>query len=241
MKKLWLLLPLIFIVGCADDDRGVNPVKTDKGDYVLAVKYDSIRAYPDGGGIFPVSISPGSGFEGSVTLRIEADPHLRASLSCMMLTKDAKVAEIVLRPDTLAELKHYPVRLTATHGGKDTSLVLGVELYHWGPVDREEAMVQRDRFKSWLTARNPAFVQLFEAPQLLFLTYPQILIVEHYTFLTRDYEFRLCRHVMVPPYDWAKILIRKRDTVTPELAAFCETSGNVSEIPVSEYPIIYGY
>jgi hypothetical protein len=74
-----------------------------------------------------------------------------------------------------------------------------------------------------------------------YLTYPMHLIVEHWTFLSTAWEVRLCRHIMIPPHDWSMILFRRLGTLEPVLAARRETDGSIHQIPVSEYPVLYGF
>jgi hypothetical protein len=62
--------------------------------------------------------------------------------------------------------------------------------------------------------------------------------------MSKDWEVRFCFHVMIPPYDWTKIMIRERDEWEPAIAGKREHDGvdyKLSEIPISEYPTFYGY
>ena len=76
-----------------------------------------------------------------------------------------------------------------------------------------------------------------------YCTYPQTIIVSHYTFLSENWEVRFCHHEMIPPDDWSMILIRQRGEIDAEVSYKEDSSINhsVYEIPVSEYPILYGY
>ena len=48
-------------------------------------------------------------------------------------------------------------------------------------------------------------------------------------------------YVMIPPYDWSMLYLRKRGTLEPIFAAKRETDNTIHEIPVSDYPILFGY
>ncbi len=73
------------------------------------------------------------------------------------------------------------------------------------------------------------------------LTYPEILVVEHWTFLNPTWEMRMCFHVMIPPYDWSMLTIRSRGEWDFQFAAKRESDGTTYEIPVAEYPVMCGY
>jgi hypothetical protein len=46
---------------------------------------------------------------------------------------------------------------------------------------------------------------------------------------------------MTPPSDWSMLLMRPMHTLAPVLAARRDTHGTIVEIPISEYPVFYGY
>lgn len=237
-------LSLVFM-GCRRDDNPIDPDNKDKDKdkdtYELYAKYSYIRSYPEGGGIFIVYITTGSGFSGSVKLRIEADPALNASLSKTTLDNASRVADIIIRPDANAAIKKYTVAVRAEHAGKVRTLPLEVELYNWENSPVETPLLKRNEFKNWLISRNNKYQSIFGVPDKLFHTYPEILIVEHYTYITEEYEVRFCYHVMIPPHDWSMILIRRRGAIDAELAARRESDGTINQIQVSDYPILLGY
>jgi len=73
-------------------------------------------------------------------------------------------------------------------------------------------------------------------------TYPGMKIVEHWTFVEANWEFRVCVHVMVPPEDWSEMWIRPRGEWDAVLAAHMDTGGATPyDIPIGDYPIMYGY
>ncbi len=48
---------------------------------------------------------------------------------------------------------------------------------------------------------------------------PQWLVVSHYLFFSEDWEMHVSWHIMVAPYDWARIDLRHRfDEETPSYA-----------------------
>ncbi len=76
------------------------------------------------------------------------------------------------------------------------------------------------RFLPWLATAHP---ELGIGPKTKFdatIVGPRVLVVTHYLYFTPEYEIHLYWHVMIAPYDWAKIDIRRRGVETsPSLAA----------------------
>jgi hypothetical protein len=253
-------LAFIMILGCSSDNaefsgQKANPVANvnsedpDFGEIAFNIqpKYSYIRSYPGGGGIFIVRLLNTGNFPGGVSLLIHADPNLHAVLSRETLSGDTSMAEITVRPDLLIETGGYELKLTATNIGNSTQTVqtqiiyLKVEVLQWGPANPDNVIPKRDDFIDWLETVHPELGDFSNRVWYPYMTYPQIWIVEHWTFLDEDWEFRLCYHVMIPPYDWSMIMLRRRGEWNPVLAAMRESDGTIREIPVSEYPIMYGY
>ena len=233
-----LICALLF--SCSKNEGGVSPYK-ETGDYSLLSEFDTIRSYPDGGGIFIISIKKEQNFAGRVSLSVEADPMLKANLTKTILQLNDTVAEIEIHPELNASLKNYQIRIIASHAGVNKSKDLIVQMYDWGPANVEDAIPKRNEFTKWIQDNYPLYSLAFGQVLATYETYPGILIVEHFTFLTTIYELRLCYHVMIPPDDWSMIRIRNRNMPEAEFAAKRETDGSIKEIDVSEYPLMFGY
>ena len=234
------LLLALFVVGCIDPHPD-QPDQQDAGDYSLTARYTHIRSYPGGGGIFTVSITPDKDFRGTVRLSLQCDALLHASVDMDSLNTRYRVAEITLAPDPAMWVDSCVIMVRAEHGGKTTLLPLRVTMYGWGHAEPGPELELLDNFLTWQRATHPELVIPPAGPWRRYLTYPEHLIVEHWTFLNASWEIRLCRHVMVPPGDWSMLLLRPLRTLSPVLAARRETDGSIHEIPLSEYPIFYGY
>jgi hypothetical protein len=63
---------------------------------------------------------------------------------------------------------------------------------------------------------------------------PEWLIVAHYLFFSEEWEMHLEWHIMIPPYDWARIDLRKRITEIKPSYAFeiSSISANSEPIPI---------
>lgn len=215
--------------------------------FAVKPKYSYIRSYPGGGGIFIVKLYTSTNFAGDVRLYLEADPDLNANLDKRILNPQSDIAEITVGPGESVGLGTYEIELKAISSISPSNIAhyqiisLQVELLQWGPAYPTNVMPKMDDFVSWLETEHPELGNFSGRTWFPYMTYPQILIVEHWTFLDEDWEFRLCYHVMIPPYDWSKILLRRRGEWDPVLAAMRESDGTIHEIPISEYPIMFGY
>lgn len=65
---------------------------------------------------------------------------------------------------------------------------------------------------------------------------PHILVVSHYLFFSEEWEMGLQWHIMIAPYDWARIYLRPRAEVQPthafEITSVSDTQAAPQEIEV---------
>jgi hypothetical protein len=205
----------------------------------LGAVADTIESYPSGGGVFIGYITDLNGIAGSVQLSVEADARLHPELTRTSLSGSDSVFELVIRPDENLEWGDYPIKVKAFTDEATESMDLTVSVVDNG-TNSEDALFKFDQFWDWLNQENPEAAREVGSDFFLYKTY-RILIVEHYTILTPNYEIRFCYHVMIPPYDWSKIRIRERNVIEAEVAAERSTDGAIQKIPVKDYPMIYGY
>jgi hypothetical protein len=81
--------------------------RLDVGSFTFEAKYDSIRAYGGGGGVFIVRIDPGPDFQGEVTLSVKADKKMRAELTRKSLTSANPVTELLIKPTRSVDSDFY--------------------------------------------------------------------------------------------------------------------------------------
>lgn len=229
-----------------------EPGNSSGSDFELEAKYSYVRSSPGGGGLFIVRLNPGIGVSGDVHLSLEADPILNASLDKPALNSESRIAEITIRPSEHVETKTYRINVVACcpHESDQASakpaqtLCLEVEIIPWCSPDPTLAEIKRDELVRWVQQTHPEFGDFFYQKWYPYITYPGILVVEHWTFLSEQWEMRICFHAMIPPYDWSKILLRERGEWYPVFAAMREHDGTeyvTHEIPISDYPMFYGY
>lgn len=213
----------------------------DAGRLTLLTRYDSIRSYPGGGGVFTIAIVPDQDFTGRAILSIDADPALHARLDRSTLNRGRSVAELKLRPSLDIAAGLYTISLQVMHNGMRYTHSLHVRVFEWSQAVPGVEMEKRAAFLSWLATAHPELGDISARPFTRYITYPEILIVEHWTFLGSAWDMRLCFHVMIPPDDWSMMLLRRTGSLTPLLAARRESDGSIHEIPIAEYPLLCGY
>ena len=243
-RAAYCILSIMLVFGCADSNTPTTPPEEheeDAGSYALVSRYDSIRSYPGGGGIFVFAFVPDNSFAGTIQLSLTAEASLHARLNRTVLDDDHRVAEFTIAPDSGCTGRISRIRLTATHADSSRELSFDAVIYEWEDGEPSMAMEKRARFVQWLATRHPELGDAGSGLTARYLTYPELLIVEHWTFLSDAWEMRVCVHVMVPPDDWSMMLLRRRGEMLPLLAARMETGGSIHEIPVEDYPVMFGY
>jgi len=121
------------------------------------------------------------------------------------------------------------------------TLTLEIEMINWPSNNLPDAIIKRDELINWLENEHPEFGSFTGENCYAYITYPGHLVVEHWTFLYENWEMRICYHVMIPPYDWSMLYLRKHGEVDTFFTAKRESDGTTYEIPTDDYPTFYGY
>lgn len=227
-------------------EKKPTPPELGEGSFTLEAKYTYIRSYPGGGGVMLLKIVPGPDFSGDVAISVDAHQTLGAALTTGILNGEETVAELTVSPTRQVPLALHVITVTAENQTQQQSLELQVEVFNWGIMSMNIAQDTQDRFIAWLGDEHPELGNFSNQKWDVYSTYPLVKIVEHYTFLSDDWEFRICFHVMIPPDDWSKMWLRPRGDWEPVLAAqraWDDIIGDyvINEIPLSEYPTFFGY
>jgi len=237
-----LLLVFIIIVAMVSCDKEED--QNSEFAFSLETEFVSIRSCPEGSGLFIIKLNNANDQNENVNLQLTCDEKLNATLSKNHVSIDQSVFEVIIRPDLDISISDFIIMLTGERKGQRDSLKLTVNMFDW--MNQSElvdiAYSKNTEFINWLNTNYPSMGIGNQTEWEIYLTYPQTLIVEHYTLLSAQYEMRFCCHVMVPPDDWSMIRLRERNTYTAFLAARQDsTDGTIYQIPVEEYPLLYGY
>lgn len=82
-----------------------------------------------------------------------------------------------------------------------------------GPDDRlVTGTTMRDAFIPWLAAEHPELGIDVDTVWMPIPVRPHILEVSFYMFLSEEWELGVWWHVMIPPYDWARMYVRHGST-----------------------------
>ena len=73
----------------------------------------------------------------------------------------------------------------------------------------------RARFVAWLASERPELGIEAGTEWTGTIVQPYVLEVSHYLFLSESWEMGLSWHIMIAPYDWARIYLRQRTEVAP--------------------------
>jgi hypothetical protein len=241
LYKISLLLFVLILTGCSSE-KGTSPMPSSKGEFSIEAKYDYIRSVMGGGGHFIIRLTPTIGFEGEVNLHLNADECLHGRLDKSVLTCDASVAEIIINPDSSSKFGIYQIGIRAVSEDIFETLTLDVEIMQWYNCYPEHALQYLNNFDEWLMKHHAEYSGLSGQDWYCYNTYPQILVVSHWTMLSDDYEVRICHHNTIHPNNWTKFRLRRRGEFKAELAAMRENDSTViQQMPASEYPTLFGY
>ncbi|MEW6197401.1 MAG: hypothetical protein AB1601_01875 [Planctomycetota bacterium] len=84
----------------------------------------------------------------------------------------------------------------------------------------ETAAEMRDLFIPWLAENRPDLGIGENTKWVGTIVTPHILVVTHYLYFSAEWEMHVYWHVMIPPYDWARIELRRRYHETTPSVAF---------------------
>jgi len=235
------LMDIMFLIDLVYND-GPQPVCCEQaGDFQFDAKYDYIISQRNGGGVFPMAITPDYDFSGYASITIDAPPDLNAQATPQTVTSFWPVTEITIRPDSFTALRLDTILVTVTHLDSSITIPLEVDLSGFPSGDPNHPLFKQAPLVAWLETEHPEFGTFDGLPFYTYFTYPGILVVEHWTFMYEAWEMRICWHVMIPPHDWSMIWLRRRGELEPRIAARRESDGTTYEIPIDDYPTFYGY
>ena len=134
-----------------------------------------------------------------------------------------QVAEVMVIPPEDTVGKNVTVTIQGERDGLKQTETVTFEVIE--AEDREEtlgpqAAELRDKFTQWFSTVHPELGITDETAWTGTVVNPLILVVMHYMFLSEDWEMYVTWHVMIPPYDWAKIYLRQRFNSTMPSFAF---------------------
>ena len=132
---------------------------------------------------------------------------------------EGEVAEVVIIPAQASIGTTIEVTITGNRGDASDEKTISFEVAE-GEDDRQEyAEELLDKFVPWLAENHPELGITVDTAWNGTMVSPVWLVVSHYLFFSDEWEVHIEWHVMIPPYDWAKIDLRHRfDELAPSYA-----------------------
>jgi hypothetical protein len=181
--------------------------------------------------VFLVTVTDDGQLSGAVTISAKA-----SGATVVVYQQDiveGQVAEVWVTPAQSSVGKTVKVTVTGTQGGlkdiEDVSFAVAE-----GEDDRGEYAAELlDKFVSWFAANQTELGITENTAWEGTMVSPVWLVVSHYLFFSDEWEAHIYWHVMIPPYDWAKIDLRQRfDELAPSYS-FEISSLNATSLPVA--------
>jgi hypothetical protein len=150
---------------------------------------------------------------------------------------EGEVAEVVVIPAQASIGTIIEVTITGTRGTATDEKVVSFEVAE-GEDDRQEYATELlDKFVSWLATNHPELGITVDTVWNGTMVSPVWLVVSHYLFFSEEWELHIGWHIMVSPYDWARIDLRHRfDELAPSYAFEISSVDATSEPVAIEVP-----
>ena len=234
MKKLIFSLAVILLsstlcipVGCSKSQDGIIP-------FQIIVVPEQLNGHSIAGQhcVFLVVITD-EGEVSEIPVEISATAPGAEIVIYQKDIVEGQVAEVVVIPAQTSIGKTIEVTITGDRNGLTDEQTVSFEVVE-GEDDREEYAIDlRDKFVSWLELNHPELGITGDTEWTGTMVSPQWLIVSHYLFFSDEWEMHVEWHVMIPPYDWAKIDLRHRCDESKPSYAFEISSLDADKEPIS--------
>lgn len=147
-----------------------------------------------------------------------------------------RVAEVTVIPSeaTIDSTVNVTIRTEREGLVRTKSVALGV--FDEEDTLGEEAAIMLDKFISWLEAKHPELGISAQTEWTGTIVTPRWLVVSHYLFFSDEWELHIEWHIMIAPYDWARIDLRRRFSESAPSSAFEISSVSANTEPHSIDP-----
>ena len=144
------------------------------------------------------------------------------------LISEGQVAEISIIPSETVENSELMVTVRGIRGSyeaSNTSLIHVGEVMGGGRNGEEDPLGElatdiQGKFIAWLSENHPELGITSEVDWVGVNVRPKFMVVMYYLFISDEWEMGMTWHVMIPPYDWSRIYLRRRFTETTPTMAF---------------------
>ena len=142
-----------------------------------------------------------------------------------------QVTEVTVIPDEASVGENVTLTVRGERGRLGRAETVAFSVAEGEDTRGPEATALRDRFVAWLAVDHPELGITNQTEWTGTIVSPIWLVVSHYLFFSEDWEMHVSWHVMIAPYDWAKIDLRHRFTEARPSYAFEISSVSANEEP----------
>jgi len=128
------------------------------------------------------------------------------------------------------------VSIAGERGGVEQTAEVSLNVLPGEDTVEDYATEMRDLFIPWLEQQHPEFGITADTEWAPTIVKPHILVVTHYLFFSEEWEMSVMWHIMIPPYNWARIYLRPRYTSDVPQYAF-EISSVTADPALEPQPI----
>ena len=230
ITKIQATMILIVIIGTVASSAYIlSLTNTEANSFSLNVTNrpatfgEALYTIPNQTCIFLVTIEENHDSQGSKAVTVSATaPDCQVTLFPQTITS-GKVAEVAVVPNEADVGKNISVTIQGERDGvkhtKTVTFEVIPEEYREETLGPEAVNIRKN-FTQWLSTNHPELDITSETPWTGTVVNPRVLVVMHYLFLSEDWEMYVTWHVMIPPYDWARIYLRQRYNQTAPTYAF---------------------
>ncbi len=190
----------------------------DAGDFTIQVVPESAReSAPGQRCVLLVTVGEDGSNEGR-PVRISAFADGATVVVEHEVIVPGEVAEVSVIPEAAMTNQNITVTIVGRRGRerKTTATIPVVEADNQEP---ELAPQIRDRFSSWLEANYPNLNITSRTAWSGTVVTPRWLVVTHHLYFSEEWEMHVYWHVMIEPYNWARIDLRRRfEEISPSHA-----------------------
>lgn len=187
-------------------------------DYVVTV--DPLAIVP--GQVGEVTVITGNGAE---------DPNSLRSVINENGSRPGELIGPVIDPNEPGEDKTLTILIVAEREGVVKTQSVTVIVTKGQDEFAALASDYRDRFIPWLAENYKGLGITEETEWSGTIIRPNIVVVMYYLFFSEEWEMGLRWHVTIPPYDYAEIYLRRRDTNLSSTHAFKIYSLHEKDVP----------
>lgn len=171
--------------------------------------------------VFLVTISDeGEGFGKGKAVSISANVVGSAVTIYPQAITPVQVVEVTVVPDATSAGENLTVTIRGERDGLEQTKSITFSVFEGEDTIGPYAVALRDKFVTWLATNHPELGITNETEWTGTIVSPVWLVVSHYLFFSDEWEMHVSWHIMIAPYDWARIDLRHRITEVSPSRAF---------------------